>query len=192
MNYPAWPDLQQRFTEKPNDDFVWSTLSEFIAESARGLTIRLGLKLDSNELDDIIQDSLLSVHTSNILARPNSSYGYIYVVVKNSIFDFLRFKSRSIDLARTYEAELSLVTTGPSGVGGNEDLRARLARALKRLSKGDRRLIYDRFLREMSIGEIARKSLKTYSATGTAIFRALERLRQGIVLQRIIDEESQK
>ena len=138
--------------------------------------------LDAADIEDLVQDVLLSVHAVRHTYDPTRPFWpWLLAIVRNRLVDaarrYGRRKGRELaveDLDVTF-ADLTANTTDE----GMADTEA-LAQAIQRLPAGQRQAIDLLKLREMSLKEAAAYSGSSVSALKVATHRAMASLRRAL------------
>jgi RNA polymerase sigma-70 factor (ECF subfamily) len=138
--------------------------------------------LDRQDVEDLIQDVLLSVHAVRHTYDPARPFlPWLLAIVRNRLADgarrYARHQGREVrvdDLDVTF-ADLA-ANTPDEGVGDE----AALADAIRRLPDGQRQAIELLKLREMSLKEAAAHTGSSVSALTVATHRAMASLRRAL------------
>ena len=142
----------------------------------RSLARRQGIAQD--ELEDVVQDALLTLHSIRHTYDPTRPFGpWIVAIACHRIADHKRRQRRMA--AIRVEVELLHETNAPPGTNINEELLDgdRLKQAIERLPEGQRKAITMLKLREMSLKEAAVESGMSVAALKVATHRAMKALR---------------
>ena len=149
---------------------AWAELLAFVERVVEVLLRRHGSPLVVNA-GDITQDVLLQLYKPARLRRLRASKspeGYIVVMVRNRIYDYLRrdrLRQRSAERPSLPPEPLPLVDV------------LSLHEALRQLSEEEQELIRLRFWERRPFQEIADELGLTYSAAAVRLFRLLKKLR---------------
>lgn len=162
--------------ETPGTQPDWPRLVEHIRHTAEILLRRYDLQwIDA---DDIAQDVLVRLFASGAHERWQESEsvdGYLFVMIRNRIFDELRRER-----LRSREAVAALETLDVAPVRHELSLEQQIAidQILDELSPDEYALIRLRFWEDRSIKDIAEELGLTYSAASVRLFRLLRKLRE--------------
>jgi len=185
-----WPQLLDRLerdlerrssTGGTRDDQAWEEMRDRLYRCAMMVNARL--RLSREELEEVVQDILLRLQSPDALRRlrlAGSQEGYLFVVVRNHVFDVGRRLGRELHRLVPLADDVASAHVAPESPEQDETAPA-LHRELQRLSKEERRLLSLRFWEGLSIAEIARKDREPYSRVAVRLFRLLRRLRDRLV-----------
>jgi RNA polymerase sigma-70 factor (ECF subfamily) len=139
--------------------------------------------LDQQDIEDLVQDVLLSLHAVRHTYDPaRPFFPWLLAIVRNRLVDaarrYARQKGRELavdDLDVTFGDLVS--NTSDEGAPGDEEA---LAEAIRRLPDGQRQAIELLKLREMSLKEAAAYTGSSVSALKVATHRAMASLRRAL------------
>jgi RNA polymerase sigma factor (sigma-70 family) len=160
------------------DERAWEEARSLIRSYAHVLgALRIGIRPE--DVEDIVQDVLLKLHSLDSLRRlrlAGSPSGYIVVMVRNAAYDLVRAQVREStflrQLAREPSASSSEEATSPA-----DGVTLRLQQEMQLLTQEERALLRMRFWRSMTIKDISKETGDAYSAVAVKMFRLLKRLR---------------
>jgi RNA polymerase sigma-70 factor (ECF subfamily) len=159
------------------DRAAYRSLLEDLAPYIRSIA---GRRLqDPSEVEDAVQDVLMTVHMVRHAYDPNRPFGpWLLAIANRRIIDRLRRKTRQ----RAREIALSAEHETFSGVPANLDQanfnEAALGEAIERLPPEQRQAIEMLKLNEMSLKEAASASGRSIAALKVASHRAIRSLRR--------------
>jgi RNA polymerase sigma-70 factor (ECF subfamily) len=163
------------------DADAYKALLTAITPRLRGLIRARRAFLDPQDIEDLVQDVLLSVHAVRHTydsARP--FFPWLFAIARNRLADAARRYARQkghelvLDDDVTFADQSS--NTPDEGVGDTEALAA----AIRRLPEGQRQAIELLKLREMSLKEAAAYTGSSVSALKVATHRAITSLRRAL------------
>lgn len=143
----------------------------------RSLARRQGIAQD--ELEDVVQDTLLTLHAIRHTYDPSRPFGpWIVAIACRRIVDHIRRQRRTA--ATRAEVDIYYETNSSPETKINEVLLDgdRLRQAIDRLPMGQRQAVTMLKLREMSLKEAAVESGMSVAALKVATHRALKTLRR--------------
>lgn len=141
--------------------------------------------LQPADVEDLVQDILLSLHTVRATYDPDRPFlPWLLTIAHNRMADGSRRQMRraanEVSVAEYPETFFDDATnTGLSGYGDPEALR----RAIGRLPDGQRKAIEMLKLREMSLKEAASASGMSISALKVAVHRGMHNLRKALSVE---------
>lgn len=152
----------------------WSELLDRARRTAAVLLSRYGVW--TIDADDVAQDVVMRLYSAPALRRLRASGsvdGYLFVMIRNRVFDEIR--RNRVRWRESAEGEYA----EDSGDGDlSLDQRIALEEVLDELSPDEHTLIRLRFWEDRSIGDIAAELGLSYSAASVRIFRLLRKLRE--------------
>ena len=164
------------------DRQAYHTLLEEVAIRVRRLVSSRAPWLGQADVEDIVQDVLLSLHLARATWNPDRPFmPWIAAIARNRLADHARrYKRRqALDQATTDLAEVFSSTPGQSHAEGVVNLMS-VRRAMTDLTEGERKAFELVRLREMSLADAARAGNTTVGAMKVAVHRASRKLRQAI------------
>ena len=179
--------LQMRAAQRGDRDAYRALLTVITPRIRRFVRGRRAF-LDTADVEDLVQDVLLSVHAVRGTYDPARPFmPWLLAIVRNRLADAARRHARQshevrVDLAVTFADAAANASSG--GLG---DLEA-LALAIRELPAGQRRAIELLKLQEMSLKEAAAASGSTVSALKVATHRAMTSLRRMLGVSNEPDE----
>ncbi len=176
----SWDNLM-RAAQDGDADAYRSLLNEVTPRLRRVIRARRSF-LDPQDIEDLVQDVLLSVHSVRHTYDPARPFlPWLLAIVRNRLADaarrYSRQKGRELavdDLDVTF-ADLAPNTAHEGG--GDEEA---LARAIRGLPDGQRQAIELLKLREMSLKEASAHSGSSVGALKVATHRAMASLRRAL------------
>jgi RNA polymerase sigma-70 factor, ECF subfamily len=149
---------------------------EFLIETSVRLRGYLSRRMEYDMIEDVLQDTLLSIHRFIHTYLPGRPVGpWLYAICSNRMVDFFRRKRRiqlvesGIDLDTHQETGTSLTSESP--VGNAID-------ALKKLPKRQRRIIALLKIEGLSVKEVAIQTGMSESSVKVTAFRGYEAIRK--------------
>ncbi|MCC5991800.1 MAG: sigma-70 family RNA polymerase sigma factor [Rhodobacteraceae bacterium] len=164
------------------DSRAYHTLLQEVADRMRRLVAARAPWLGKADIEDIVQDVLLSLHMARATWDPARPFmPWIAAIARNRLTDHARrYKRRqAFDQAASDLAEVFSTTPGQSHAEGVVNLIS-VRRAMSDLSPGERRAFSMVRLQEMSLAEAAEKGQTTIGAIKVAVHRASRKLKQAI------------
>jgi RNA polymerase sigma-70 factor (ECF subfamily) len=186
MNHGSKPDPTTRPPEadwsvlmansQAGDADSYRRLLQAITPYLRALAHRFGL--GGADLEDAVQDVLLTVHTIRHTYDPTRPFApWLTAVARHRLLDRLRRRSRQsgreTELTEFHETFAAAETNHPGLAGEAERLKA----AIAALPEGQRRAVEMLKLKEMSLKEAAQASGQSETALKVSVHRAIKRLR---------------
>lgn len=161
------------------DKKAYRQLLEDVAKAMRNLVRARAPYILHADVEDLVQDILLSMHASRATWDPARPFmPWLATIARNRMADHARSYGRraALDLACTNFAE----TFGPVQANNHAEtvvnfLTARVA--LAKLSPGEREAVELLRLRQLTLAEAAEASGTTVAALKVAVHRATKRLR---------------
>jgi len=180
-------------TQAPARDIDWSVLMAQ-AQSGDGVAYRRLLEdiapylrslvakrhRDASDVDDTVQDILLTVHAIRHAYDPSRPFGpWLVTIANRRIIDRLRRQARTRRSRATYLESGYETFSAPQANFQETELEGRtLRKAVERLPHGQRRAIQLLKLEEMSLKEAALVSGMSVASLKVATHRALKNLRK--------------
>jgi len=154
----------------------YRALLQGITPYLRALAHRFGL--GGPDLEDAVQDVLLTVHTIRHTYDPTRPFGpWLTAVARHRLLDRLRRRmrqtGRETELTEFHETFAADETNHPEMAGEARRLQA----AIAALPEGQRRAVEMLKLKEMSLKEAAQASGQSETALKVSVHRAIKRLR---------------
>jgi len=169
----AWSELMAR--AQAGDQVAYRRLLEDIAPYLRSLVARHAMLV--GEVEDVVQDVLLTVHAVRHAYDPNRPFGpWLLAIARRRIVDRLRrrgSRAAEIPLGPEHETIVADDANLYPLLSGRRGLRA----AIASLPAGQRRAILLLKLRGLSLKEAAIESGLSIAALKVASHRALKALR---------------
>jgi RNA polymerase sigma-70 factor, ECF subfamily len=174
-----WSTLMARAQDGDRD--AYRTLLEDITPYLRALATRCFR--DGGDVEDAVQDVLLTVHAVRHAYDPGRPFGpWLVAIANRRIIDRLRrqmrARSREVELTAAHETFSSHPANLSSDFGGTSADAAVLHAAIEQLPPDQRQAIRLLKLKEMSLNEAAVASGKSVSALKVATHRAIKSLRK--------------
>jgi RNA polymerase sigma-70 factor, ECF subfamily len=163
------------------DRGAYRTLLEDITPYLRALATRCFR--DTGDVEDAVQDVLLTVHAVRHAYDPNRPFGpWLVAIANRRIIDRLRrqmrARSREIELTAEHETFSAHPANLRPNLGETSADEAVLHEAIEHLPPDQRQAIRLLKLKEMSLNEAALASGKSVSALKVATHRAIKSLRK--------------
>lgn len=159
------------------DQASYRLLLELISPYLRALARRAGI--GAEEIEDVVQDVLLTVHAIRHTYDPKRPFGpWLVAIARRRLVDRLRRRGRIS--ARETELIEEHVTFRPEEANflERDDDARRLRGAISNLPKGQRQAVELLRLQELSLREAAARSGQSETALKVAMHRALKGLRR--------------
>jgi RNA polymerase sigma-70 factor (ECF subfamily) len=158
------------------DSTSYRRLLQSITPYLRALGHRFGLS--GADLEDAVQDVLLTVHSIRHTYDPSRPFGpWLTGVARHRLLDRLRRRvrqaGRETELTEAHET-FAAVETNHTELAGEA---GRLKAAIASLPEGQRRAVEMLKLKEMSLKEASQASGQSETALKVAVHRAIKRLR---------------
>jgi RNA polymerase sigma-70 factor (ECF subfamily) len=174
-----WSRLMARAQDGDRD--AYRVLLEDVTPYLRALATRCFR--DTGDIEDAVQDVLLTVHAVRHAYDPARPFGpWLVAIANRRIIDRLRrqlrARSREIELTPEHETFPPLQANLPSSFEDRSADEAVLHAAIEQLPPDQRQAIRLLKLKEMSLNEAALASGKSVSALKVATHRAIKSLRR--------------
>lgn len=164
------------------DRHAYHALLQEVALRMRRLITARAPWLGQADVEDIVQDVLLSLHMARATWDPERPFmPWITAIARNRLTDHARRYKRkqAFDAAASDLAEVFSTKTSRCHASGVVDLIS-VRHAMSDLSPGERRAFELVRMREMSLSEAAAKEDSTVGAIKVAVHRASRKLKQAI------------
>lgn len=164
------------------DSHAYHQLLQEVADRMRRLVMARAPWLGQADIEDIVQDVLLSLHMARATWDPARPFmPWIAAIARNRLTDHARRYRRrqAFDQAAGDLAEVFSTTPCQSHADGVVNLMS-VRRAMSDLSPGERRAFSMVRLREMTLAEAAEKGETTVGAIKVAVHRASRKLKNAI------------
>jgi RNA polymerase sigma factor (sigma-70 family) len=181
------PDQEQRLANlmrsaQDGDAGAYAVLLTEVAPLLRRVVRSRLRSLQPQDVEDLVQDVLLSLHAARSTYDPGRSFlPWLMAIARNRVIDGIRRHARraanevgGIGMPETFVAE---ATNIPQGSYGDEEA---LRRAIGSLPPGQRQAIELVKLREMSLSEAAAASGTSAGALKVAVHRGIAGLRKAL------------
>ena len=169
-----WSMLMAR--AQNGDRQAYRTLLEDITPYLRSLAARCFKQ--SSDIEDVVQDVLLTIHMVRHAYDPSRSFGPWLVAIANRRFiDRLRRETRLKAREITLSTEHETFPEPPTNLDRGISEEAALSEAIKRLPLEQRQAVTLLKLNEMSLKEAAAVSGRSIAALKVATHRAIKNLR---------------
>jgi RNA polymerase sigma-70 factor (ECF subfamily) len=178
-----WSSLMARAQD--GDRHAYRMLLESITPHVRRIAARCFA--ESSDVEDVVQDVLLTIHMVRHAYDPKRPFGpWLVAIANRRVIDRLRRETRrkTREVALTADHETFAAPAANQSTGTLDE--AALTRAIDRLSPDQRRAITMLKLNEMSLKEAAAKSGRSIIALKVATHRAVKSLR------RLLTQESER
>lgn len=177
------PELRQLMrAAQEGDRACYERLLKKVAPIIRGAVRRQRSFLNPADIEDIVQEVLLSLHAVRATYDPGRPFApWLAAIVRNRVADSGRRYARSKSAEQA--AEGFYETFAPDAANTNEDNyedAEALRHAIARLPAGQRRAVELMKLREMSLKEAARESGMSIAALKVSAHRAIKALRASL------------
>lgn len=174
-----WSQLMARAQD--GDRGAYRALLEDITPYLRALATRCFR--DTGDIEDAVQDVLLTVHAVRHAYDPGRPFGpWLVAIANRRIIDRLRrqmrARSREIEFTAEHETFLPVQANLQSGLSESSADEAVLHAAIEQLPPDQRQAIRLLKLKEMSLNEASLASGKSVSALKVATHRAIKSLRK--------------
>lgn len=134
---------------------------------------------DPNDVEDTVQDVLLTVHAVRHTYDPHRPFGpWLVAIAKRRIFDRLRRQGRTRTREVTLDPEDVTFSTTEANFGEADDSKRVISNAIERLPPGQREAARLLKLQEMSLQQAAAASGMSVAALKVAMHRAMHNLRK--------------
>jgi RNA polymerase sigma-70 factor (ECF subfamily) len=157
----------------------YTTLLSEVTPLIRQTVRRKRQFLPAADIEDIVQDTLLSLHSVRATYDPERPFlPWLMAIAYNRMADSSRRQLR--ERAREIQTEADVETFSPAATNTTEELlgnRQLLNQALGRLPAGQRRAVELLKLKELSLAEASVQSGMSIPALKVAMHRALKTLR---------------
>ncbi len=164
------------------DRRAYQALLKEVAVRMRRLVSARAPWLGHADVEDIVQDVLLSLHTARATWDPQRPFmPWIAAIARNRLADHARRYARrqAFDQAANDLAEVFSSTPGQTHAERVVNLMS-VRRAMNELTEGERRAFELVRLREMSLAEAADAGKTTVGAMKVAVHRATRKLKRAI------------
>lgn len=161
------------------DRACYERLLKALVPIVRGAVRRQRSFLNPADIEDIVQEVLLSVHAVRATYNPGRPFApWLAAIVRNRVADSGRryVRSKSGEQAAQGFYETFAPDAANSSEGEHEDAEA-LRRAIAALPAGQRRAVELLKMRELSLKEAARESGMSIAALKVSVHRAIKALR---------------
>src|SRR5438876_245015 len=143
---------------------------------------------DPGDVDDTVQDVLVTVHAIRHTYDPNRPFGpWLVAIAKRRIVDRLRSQGRTRAREVALDLEHETFCAPEGNLGGADWNKRALGDAIERLPPGQREAVRLLKLQEMSLQQAAAASGMSVAALKVAMHRALKNLRK--ILTQSSDEK---
>jgi RNA polymerase sigma factor (sigma-70 family) len=170
----AWSELMARAQD--GDNVAYRRLLEDITPYLRSLAARHGAL--SGEVEDAVQDILLTIHAVRHTYDPSRPFGpWLVAIAKRRIVDRLRRCGRRAAAETSLGPQHETLAASGANLYGILSGRRDLQEAIGRLPAGQRQAVLLLKLRGLSLKEAAAESGLSTAALKVASHRALKALR---------------
>jgi RNA polymerase sigma factor (sigma-70 family) len=170
-----WSHLMGRAQQGDRD--AYHRLLTEVTPYLRALARRNGVM--SAEVEDVVQDTLLTVHTIRHTYDPRRPIGpWLVTIARRRIVDRLRRRQRRAAVEAAFERSHETFATVEANLYAPSVDTGGLRQAIERLPAGQRQAVILLKLREMSLKEAARESGMTATSLKVAAHRGLKALRK--------------
>jgi RNA polymerase sigma factor (sigma-70 family) len=166
------------------DERAYRALLAEVALRMRRLVCARAPWLGRADVEDIVQDILLALHTARATWDPTRPFmPWIAGIARNRLADHARryVRRQAFDQAAQDLAEVFSTTPGQTHAEGVVNLMS-VRRAMEGLTTGERDAFELVRLRQMSLAEAAEKQGSTVGAMKVAVHRATRKLRAAIAM----------
>ena len=149
---------------------------EFLSETASVLRRYLNKRMEIDMVEDVLQDTLLSVHRFLHTYLPGRPVGpWLYAICSNRMADFYRRKRR----IRLVEAEVDIDDITVAQIGRtDESLNGSALEALKKLPARQRHIIGLLKIQGLTVKEVANETGMSEASVKITAFRGYEAIRR--------------
>lgn len=153
--------------------------TRFLGEVSELLKKFLLRRMENSELtEDVLQDTLLSVHRARHTFHPEKPLGpWLYAICEHRILDFYR-KYRRLEAREVALPDEIMEWAAPSLESRETENGQKIFEALERLPTNQREVITLLKIEELSVREIAVKTGMSESAVKVTAFRGYETIRR--------------
>jgi RNA polymerase sigma-70 factor (ECF subfamily) len=170
-----WSVLMARAQE--GDREAYRTLLTEVEPYVRSIAIRY--LRSSSDLEDAVQDVLMTVHSIRQTYDPRRPFGpWLVAIAHRRIIDQLRRQTRRRSRETELSAEHETFAAAPTKLFGEKSVERALAGAIDKLPPDQRDAIRMTKLKEMSLKEASQASGRSVSALKVATHRAIRNLRK--------------
>jgi len=164
------------------DGAAYAELLWRVAPLLRRLVRRRRSWLRAEDVEDLVQDVLLSLHAVRATYNPARPFmPWLLAITRNRLADGARaYARRAAHEVSLENPEVTFPVTGPNNTGVVYDDREALVRAVQALPAGQRRAVEMLKLREMSLKEAAAASGTSIAALKVAVHRGMGTLRRSL------------
>ncbi len=169
------------------DRVAFDALTMRYRDQIKSLLIsRLGNNYNSQDVDDLIQDSLIKAFINLGSYNPKYTFGqWIFTITKNTFVDFYRKRHDDIPLGEQYAIPAEERSPNPEQNIINNQTRSQIDDCIAQLSERHQTLFKMRFIDELSYEEIAEKLQMPMGSVKTNIHRS-----RTLVCSLILERES--
>ncbi|HYM33169.1 MAG TPA: sigma-70 family RNA polymerase sigma factor [Candidatus Cybelea sp.] len=169
-----WSSLMARAQD--GDRRAYAALLKGVVPYVRALARRLGCETD--EIEDAVQDVLLTVHTVRHTYDPARPFApWLAAIARHRVIDRQRRRFRRLSRETPFLAEHETISADPSNSHEDASERRRLNAAIAALPANQRQAIEMLKLREVSLKAAAAMSGRSETALKVSTHRAIKRLR---------------
>lgn len=153
--------------------------ARFLGEVSELLKNFLLRRMENSELmEDVLQDTLLSIHRARHTFQPEKPLGpWLYAICEHRMLDFYR-KYRRFEAREVVLPDEIMEWPAPSQESRETEDGQKVFEALERLPTNQREVITLLKIEELSVKEIAIKTGMTESAVKVTAFRGYETIRR--------------
>lgn len=178
-------DKNQRFTDlmiaaQNGDGHAYAKLLKELAPRLRRIIQRQRAFLDAQDIEDLLQDVLLSLHAVRATYNPNRPFfPWLLAIARNRLADGARRYSRRA--ANEVEVDELPVTFPDEGANIDKEVYRdpeRLKQAIQNLPRGQREAIEMIKLRELSLKEASTLSGLSIASLKVSVHRGVTALRK--------------
>ncbi|MFI3328742.1 MAG: RNA polymerase sigma factor [Rikenellaceae bacterium] len=137
------------------------------------LRSRLGNAYNSQDVDDLLQDSLIKAFMNLGSYNPKYTFGqWIFTITKNTFVDFYRKQHDEKSLDEKFALSPEELSPNPEQSIINSQTRSQIDECIEQLSEQHKTLFTMRFIEELSYEEIAEKLNMPMGSVKTNIHRS--------------------
>lgn len=164
------------------DAVAYTRLLEAIAPRVRQIVGRRRHFAGVQEVEDLVQDVLLSVHAVRATYDPSRAFGpWLMAIVRNRLADGARRYARRSREVAVDDLDVTFADPAANSAGEAYGDPGALVQAIRDLPRGQRQAVEMLKLREMSLKEAAEASGSSVAALKVATHRAMASLRRALV-----------